>query len=118
VATLAETAVPTGLALQKEVALMKRIGLLLAMLAMMALTAAPALAQGQVEQGPQHANSICSFSGLNHEHPGELAGRTQSYGQLVRQGEIDPSDPGRAEPGLACNGHLSPYPEAFGGGTP
>jgi hypothetical protein len=94
---------------------MKRIVLLLAMLAMMALTAAPALAQGQVEMGPQHANSICSFSGLNHEHPGEPpTGRTQSYGQLVRHGYIDPSDqPGRADPGYACNGHLSPYPEAF-----
>ena len=97
---------------------MKRIVLLVALLAMVALTAAPALAQGQVEMGPQHANSICSFSGLNHEHPGELPGRTQSYGQLVRLGEIEPSDPGRAEPGLACNGHLSPYPEAFGGETP
>jgi hypothetical protein len=34
-------------------------------LAMVALGAVPALAQGQVEQGTDHANSICSFSGLN-----------------------------------------------------
>jgi hypothetical protein len=51
-----------------------------------------------------NANSICSFSGLNHFHagePGELPIRTQSYGQLVRAGfkaEV-PS------PGVACNGH-------------
>ena len=103
---------------------MKRIVLLVAMLAMMAFLAAPALAQDPlegpgVETGTDHANSICSFSGLNDHDPLEPpGGRTQSYGQEVRLGEIEPTDPGRAEPGLACNGHLSPYPEAFGGGTP
>ena len=54
----------------------------------------------------EQANSICSFSGLNHFHagePGELPIRTQSYGQLVRAGFKDfvPS------PGEACNGHTS-----------
>jgi hypothetical protein len=53
---------------------------------------------------PEHANSICAFSGLNHLHagePGELPIRTQSYGQLVAAGLKDefPS------PGVACNGH-------------
>jgi hypothetical protein len=72
--------------------------------------AAPALAQGQVEQGPDHANSICSFSGLNDvpDDPVE-GGRVQSYGQIVAAG-------GKAEvpsPGMLCNGHLFPYPEAF-----
>jgi len=49
-----------------------------------------------------HAHSICAASGLNEVHPGEegeIGGRTQSYGQLVRAGfkaEI-PS------PGVACN---------------
>ncbi len=100
---------------------MKRIVLLLALLAMTALLAAPALAQGkpqdvprgQVEMGPQHANSICSFSGLNHVHPGEPpTGRTQSYGQLVRHGYVDPTDKTTIErPGVLCNGHLFPFPE-------
>jgi hypothetical protein len=89
---------------------MKRIVLLVAMLAMMVFLAAPALAQGQVEQGTDHANSICSFSGLNDvpDDPVE-GGRVQSYGQIVAAG-------GKAEvpsPGMLCNGHLFPYPEAF-----
>jgi hypothetical protein len=89
---------------------MKRIVLLLAMLAMMVFLAAPALAQGQIEQGTDHANSICSFSGLNDvpDDPVE-GGRVQSYGQIVAAG-------GKAEvpsPGMLCNGHLFPYPEAF-----
>lgn len=72
---------------------------------------APAHAEGQVEKGPDHANSICSFSGLN-DNPDDPVegGRVQSYGQIVRAGfkaEV-PS------PGLLCNGHLFPYPEAFG----
>jgi hypothetical protein len=58
--------------------------------------AVPAFAQGQYERGPEHAKSICSFLGLNE--PGEvgspdpeLGGRTQSYGQLVRKDQIEPS---------------------------
>ncbi|MBA3423907.1 MAG: hypothetical protein H0U04_05055 [Rubrobacter sp.] len=100
---------------------MKRIFLLLAMLAMVALTAAPALAQGQVERGPEHANSICSFSGLNDdpEEEGIGGGRTQSYGQivgkLVKFGVNVNAGPGPAAPGTFCNGHLFPYPEAFEG---
>jgi len=70
----------------------------------------PDNAKGQVEQGPDHANSICSFSGLNDDplHPVE-GGRVQSYGQIVAQGgkSFVPS------PGMLCNGHLFPYPEAF-----
>jgi len=105
---------------------MKRIVLLVAMLAMMAFLAAPALAQGkpldvprgQVEQGPAHANSICSFSGLNDE-PDDLeeGGQVQSYGQIVgtlaKLGIHVNAGPGPAAPGTECNGHLSPYPEAF-----
>jgi len=58
---------------------------------------------------PEHTNSICAFSGLNHLHldangnpeEGELLTRTQSYGQLVAAGlkDVVPS------PGVACNGH-------------
>jgi hypothetical protein len=53
---------------------------------------------------PEHANSICAFSGLNHLHPGEpgeLPIRTQSYGQLVAAG-LKAEFP---SPGVACNGH-------------
>jgi len=96
---------------------MKRIVLLVAMLAMVAFLAAPALAQGQVEQGTDYANSICSFSGLNDvpDDPVE-GGRVQSYGQGVSQGALDPIDksPENFErPGVLCNAHLFPYPEAF-----
>jgi len=81
--------------------------------AFVAVGVGPANAQGQVERGPEHANSICSFSGLNDtpDDPVE-GGRVQSYGQLVRAGLKDliptPSD--------LCNGHTHPYPEAFEGG--
>ena len=85
---------------------MKRVVLLVAMLAMMAILAAPALAQGPpenpgVETGADHARSACAFSGLNDEPEAEPpdGGRTQTYGQLVRQGlkQFLPS------PGVACN---------------
>jgi hypothetical protein len=91
--------------------MMKRIVLLAAMLAMMALLAAPALAapQGQVEQGPEHARSICSFSGLNDFDPEEeppYDTQVQSYGQLVEQGykgtEFAPP------PGALCNPNTGP----------
>ena len=75
----------------------------------------PAAAEGQVERGPEHANSICSFSGLNDEPdaPFPEGGRVQSYGQLVRLGVIPPSvlKGGAPSPGTFCNGHLFPYPE-------
>jgi hypothetical protein len=90
---------------------MRKIGII-AVLSLMALAlaAVPALAQGMVEQGTDQANSICSFSGLNDvpDDPVE-GGRVQSYGQIVAAG-------GKAEvpsPGMLCNGHLFPYPEAF-----
>lgn len=85
--------------------------LLAAMLAMVLVVAAPAFAQGQVERGPQHARSICSFSGLNDEPEAAFpeGGRTQSYGQYVRQGVANPGEePGRADPGFACNPTLGP----------
>lgn len=64
-------------------------------------------AQGQVERGPEHARSICSFSGLNDD-PEEhfpFGGRVQSYGQLVRVGAIDPQviQSGEPSPGTLCN---------------
>jgi len=60
--------------------------------------------QSSPTAAPEHANSICAFSGLNHLHlgePGELPIRTQSYGQLVRAG-LKAEVP---SPGVACNGH-------------
>ena len=100
---------------------MKRTVLLLAMLAMSVFLVAPAALaqgpQGQVERGPDHANSICSFSGLNDD-PAE-GGQVQSYGQGVRQGFIDPTDKTSFErPNVLCNGHRFPYPEAFEEETP
>ena len=67
-----------------------------------------ASAQGQVEQGPDHARSICSFSGLNDEPDAAFpeGGRVQSYGQLVRQGVVTPGAPtpqNVESPGFLCN---------------
>jgi hypothetical protein len=92
----------------------KRLSVLLMGLLMLAMSAAPALAQGQVERGPEHANSICSFSGQNDtpDDPAPEGGRVQSYGQLVRQDAAEPSDqPGPAEPGVFCNAHNFPLQE-------
>ena len=79
---------------------MRRYVVLLAVAAfMVAALAVPALAapRGQVERGPEHAKSICSYSGLNDD-PAE-GGQVQSYGQIVKAG-------GKSEvpsPGFACN---------------
>ena len=58
---------------------------------------------GKPTAGPAHANSICVYSGQNDtpNAPGPEGGRTQSYGQLVRQGAADPH---RLNPGDACRG--------------
>ena len=61
---------------------------------------------GKPTAGPEHANSICAFSGQNDNptstNPENPGGRAQSYGySVVRNGlkEFAPS------PGVACNGH-------------
>ncbi len=64
------------------------LGAAVCALALAGLSTSPAFAAGQVERGTEHANSICSFSGLNDD-PREAyphGGRVQSYGQLVRLG--------------------------------
>ncbi len=77
-------------------------------------TAAPDLPlPGRTEMGTEHANSICSFSGLN-DNPldPEEGGIVQSYGQGVRYGAFSPSDPdvrAMLGPGTACNGHSGWY---------
>ena len=80
--------------------------LLAVMSLLMVALAVPAFAQGQVERGPEHARSICSFSGLNDHDPEEPpGGRTQSYGQEVKGGHIEPSEvkSGEPSPGTLCN---------------
>lgn len=82
------------------------LGVAVCTLALFGLSTAPASAQGQVERGPEHAKSICSFSGLNDEpdHPYPEGGRVQSFGQLVQGGAIDPTDRANVErPGVLCN---------------
>lgn len=75
-------------------------------LALMALTTTPASAAGQIEKGPDHAKSICSFSGLNDTPDADYpeGGRVQSFGQLVSNGAIDATDQANTErPGVLCN---------------
>jgi hypothetical protein len=55
------------------------------------------------EKDTTHANSICSFSGLNDGDP--PGGQTQSYGQDVRAGRADPT---AFNPGDACQGGSNP----------
>ena len=69
---------------------------------------------GKPTQGPAHANSICVFSGQNDDPtapiisanpipaaPNGPGGRTQSYGQDVRHGLLNPSI---VTPGQSCQG--------------
>lgn len=92
------------------------LGAAVCTLALMGMATAPASAAGQVERGPEHANSICSFSGQNDtpDDPVE-GGRVQSYGQIIRKAGIGPAQMKAAgeAPGILCNGHKFPYPEAF-----
>jgi hypothetical protein len=81
--------------------------------ALTALTAGAALAGEWTGTGGQtpireRANSICAFSGLNLDPGEEADGRTQSYGQGVRQGGVTPRF---FNPGDACRGG-SNTPEA------
>ena len=105
---------------------MKRYVLMLAVMALlMVALAVPAFAvapvkqvPGKFEQGVEHARSICAYSGLNDEPlDPEEGGLVQSYGQIVgslaKLGIHANAGPGPAAPGTECNGHLSPYPEAF-----
>ena len=84
------------------------MGLLMGVLAVPAFAVAPVKeVPGQFERGPAHANSVCSFSGLNDEPlDPEEGGLVQSYGQIVAAG-------GKAfapSPGSYCNAHIYPYP--------
>ena len=88
---------------------MKRYVMVMAVMALLVVSlAVPAFAG---ERALDRTNSICAASGQN-DNPDEAFpddGRTQSYGQFVKRGVAAPGDePGRAAPGFACNGHLSP----------
>ena len=86
---------------------MRRYVVVMAVMALLVVAlAVPAFAQGQVERGPEHARSICSYSGLNDDPDDPVeGGRTQSYGQEVRKGYIEPSETksGPPSPGFFCN---------------
>ena len=53
-----------------------------------------------------HANSICSFSGLNDYVNGPTDFHVQSFGQDVRAGRANPKE---FNPGDACRGGSNPY---------
>jgi hypothetical protein len=81
-----------------------------AALVAMSLAASAALAGEITGHGrslePLHSNSICAYSGLNDDPTGidpenGPPGRTQSYGQDVRNGFIAPQ---AFNPGDACRG--------------
>jgi hypothetical protein len=89
--------------------LIRRIVLRLALSAILVLAfAVPAFAQGQVERGPEHARSICSFSGLNDGFPKEEDVRVQNYGH---EKKLHPASP---SPGFACNPEKGPFEGPFG----
>ncbi len=68
---------------------------------------------GKPTAGPEHANSICVFSGKNDDPgapldgsgPNGPGGVSQSYGQDVKLGLIDPH---AFNPGDACRGDSNP----------
>ncbi len=68
--------------------------------------------KGKPTAGPEHANSICVFSGQNDDPTAPLTldftvapngpgGRTQNYGQLVKLGLLTPAI---VTPGMTCRG--------------
>ena len=74
--------------------------------------------KGQPTAGPDHANSICVFSGQNDDPnapivsafpipaaPNGPGGRTLNYGQDVRYGLLSPSI---VTPGQTCRGGSNP----------
>src|SRR5882724_13708684 len=68
---------------------------------------------GKPTQGPTHANSICVFSGQNDDPTAPLdgsgpngpGGKSQSFGQDVKLGLIDPHN---FNPGDACGPGTNP----------
>jgi hypothetical protein len=102
--------------LKRYVLMLAVMALLMVALAVPAFAAAPVkTVPGLPEQGTDHANSICAFSGLNDVPlDPEEGGLVQSYGQIVgslaKIGVHVNAGPGPAAPGTQCNAHLYPYP--------
>jgi len=93
--------------------LMTRFGLAVSAVALVLSLSAGATLAGEVTGSGQNVDqnqgvSWCSFSGLNDDPgapldgsgPNGPGGQSQSYGQDVKLGLIDPHD---FNPGLACN---------------
>jgi len=60
--------------------------------------------QATATAAPEHTQSICAFSGLNHLHEGETPNRTQSWGQDVKAGDKAFLTSIGLAPGESCNG--------------
>ena len=75
--------------------------------------------KGNGPKGTTHANSICSFSGLEDGEEDPTApsgpGTTQNWGQIPRAVRAMLTAEGE-NPGVACNGHLNPWQQIGGGG--
>ena len=72
---------------------------------------------GNDPRAPEHANSICAFSGLEDgSEPGSVAGpgNTQNWGQIPQDVRVFLTSIGE-NPGTACNGHLFPWQDVVGG---
>jgi hypothetical protein len=87
----------------------KKLAAAVGAVALVLVTATPALAGEVTGSGkslePLHGRSICAYSGLNDDPTGidpenGPPGRTQSYGQDVRNGSANPR---QFHPGDACN---------------
>src|SRR5205823_3972920 len=78
-----------------------------------AVLAGEVTGNGQPTAGPEHAKSICVFSGknddptapLNGSGPNGPGGLSQSYGQDVKLGLANPHE---LNPGDACRGGSNP----------
>ncbi len=82
-----------------------RIASLIALSAMLGAIATPVLAgeitgNGKPTAAPDHANSICAFSGLNDDPEVAPFGRTQNWGHTMQFFNLNPKD---FNPGDACN---------------
>src|SRR5262245_12274273 len=85
--------------------LLRRIGLAVSVTAVVLSLTAGSVFAGEVTGSGQQENqnqgrSWCSFSGLNDQVDGPIGPRSQSYGQELKLGLVDPHI---ANPGLFCN---------------
>ena len=99
----------------------RTLSVLMLLMAFMALSAG-AVSAGEVTGNDgttpirTQANSICAFSGLNDDPTGEdpqngPPGRTQTFGQDVSGGFIDPAQFNPGNPMFGCRGGSNPFRE-------